>query len=597
MDLECYRNYFLFKARRADTGQTVSIEMYDGQPLDTERIRNILDRYELVTFNGRDFDVPLLYCALKGYNCSKLKDICNDIIGNRLKSWDVERKYAVKIPRNLKHIDLIEVAPGTGSLKIYGGRIHSPKMQDLPIEHEAILTREQMGIINVYCGNDLEVTGLLLEELTPQLELRRAMSEKYGEDMMSKSDAQIAEAIIKTQMYELTGIVPTKPSSQIGKKFKFKTPDWVKYQSQMMRDVLKVVEETEFVVAPSGKVLLPKVLENLVIKLGVGKYTLRMGGLHSSEKHQTVFADDETLVIDRDVTSYYPFIILNNGLYPEGLGPEFLTIYGKIIFDRVAAKRAGDDVTAGTYKIVLNGTFGKLGSPYSIMYSPNLLIQVTLIGQLGLLMFIERLVAEGFDVVSANTDGIVIKCPKHRKDDLSKIVAWWESVTGFGTEDTNYKAVYSRDVNNYIALTIDGKVKRKGEYAKPGLQKNPATEICVDAAISYIINGTPIEATIGSCRDVTKFLAIRNVTGGGTQEGEYLGKAVRWVYSTKSKGPITYKENGNKVAKSDGAYPLMQLPDRLPSHIDYDWYVKEANSMLVDMGHAPDTSKWLDNLL
>lgn len=64
-----------------------------------------------------------------------------------------------------------------------------------------------------------------------------------------------------------------------------------------------------------------------------------------------------------------------------------------------------------TFKIVLNGTFGKLGSKYSFLYSPNLMIQVTITGQLALLMLIEALEAAGISVVSANTDGIVSRCP------------------------------------------------------------------------------------------------------------------------------------------------------------------------------------------
>ena len=44
-------------------------------------------------------------------------------------------------------------------------------------------------------------------------------------------------------------------------------------------------------------------------------------------------------------------------------------------------------------------------------------------------------------------------------------------------------------------------------------------------------------------------------------------------------------ENGNKVASSDGAYPLMRMDGTMPDNIDYDHYIKVANSMLTDVGY------------
>ena len=304
------------------------------------------------------------------------------------------------------------------------------------------------------------------------------------------------------------------------------------------------------------------------------------------------------------------------------------------------------ETQASSFKITTNGSFGKLGSKWSTLYSPHLMIQVTVSGQLSLLMLIEAIEAAGIPVVSGNTDGIVIKCPKVREPDLDAIVKAWERDTGFSTEETRYEALHSANVNNYIAVKPGGKVKLKGAYAEAGLQKNPSNEICIEAISKYLVHGTPIEATIMSCNDVRKFVTVRRVQGGAVYGGEvvteltrstkeahnyvtrkgqkvtreeaglpqhdvhdevftgfsgetYLGKAVRWVYSTISEGAIYYKSNGNKVAKSDGAFPMMELPEGYtpPWHLDRQWYIREANSMLVDMGTVEDHSRWSDHLL
>ena len=166
---------------------------------------------------------------------------------------------------------------------------------------------------------------------------------------------------------------------------------------------------------------------------------------------------------------------------------------------------------------------------------------------------------------------------------MVKIVRLWEKQTGFLMERTDYAALYSRDVNNYIAIKGES-VKTKGVFGAAGITKNPANEVCTMAVIEYLKSDTPIETTIRDCRDIKKFLTIRTVKGGAVKGGEVLGKAVRWYYAKGEDGTINYKTNGNKVPRSDGAKPLMDLPDDFPNDINYQWYFNEAHSLLKDLG-------------
>jgi hypothetical protein len=199
-------------------------------------------------------------------------------------------------------------------------------------------------------------------------------------------------------------------------------------------------------------------------------------------------------------------------------------------------------------------------------------------------MLIEMLEQHGIPVVSANTDGIVIKCPVNMEDTMERVVWVWEVATGFDTEATEYEAVYSRDVNNYVALKRGGGAKLKGVFAPTGLAKNPANEICVEAVVELLARGVPVEVTIRACKDVRKFITIRKVGGGGVKDGVFLGKAVRWYYATGTAGTITYRHSGYTVARSEGGKPLMLLPDELPDDINYDWYIKESQDILSNIG-------------
>jgi hypothetical protein len=614
-DIECYGNYFLIAFISLTRGKVTYLELSDDSLLNIPKLQWIFDHFCVIGFNSNSYDINIASMAVHGCSTAMMKSATSAIIEQNERGWDVLRHYKVK-KLKCDHIDIVEVAPLFASLKIYGGRMHTRRMQDLPFHPDTVLTEPQRAIVRWYCVNDLRTTVELHNELLKELALREEMGREYGTDLRSKSDAQIAEAVIGAEVEKLNHCRAHSPTIDPGTVYRYRAPAFLQFRTPLMQGVLNTVCNTNFIVSEFGNIGLPEELKEMSIRINQSVYTLRIGGLHSTEKSTAHFAGPNTILKDVDVTSYYPYIILNLGLYPHHLGPNFLIVFRDIVERRVEAKNrakhakdAGDKdqekfwkTIADSLKIVINGTYGKLGSAFSILYSPDLLIQVTLTGQLSLLLLIERLELAGIPVVSANTDGIVIKCPKHMESMMDEIVAQWERDTGFDTEETLYKALFSRDVNNYIAVKdpttwreddeLEDRVKTKGVFAKPGLSKNPQNEICVDAIKELLINNKPIEQTIRGCNDITKFVNVRTVKGGAVklyeqgQPGTFLGKAIRWYYGKDIPGEIVYAKSGNKVPKSDGAQPLMDLPDVFPSDVDYEWYERETLKILKKVDYA-----------
>jgi len=593
-DIECYENYFLIAFWSQTWKRVVYFELTPTHPLNIPKLKWIIENFTIVSFNGNQYDAPILALALAGRSNIQLKGATFEIIVNGTRPSDVLRSAKVKALK-LDHIDLIEVAPLRASLKIYGGRLHAPKMQDLPFHPDTVLNSNQMAIVRWYCVNDLVNTQMLHDALKEQLSLRESLSSEYGMDLRSKSDAQIAEAVIREELERLSGHRIFPPTIEPGTAYSYRIPNFIRYETPLMNWALNVVRHARFIVSDEGNIGMPEELKELKLQIADGVYRMGVGGLHSSEERKATIADDETILVDRDVTSYYPFIILNLGLYPHHLGANFLKVYRGIVERRLQAKKSGNKVIADSLKITINGSFGKLGSRFSALYSPDLLIQTTITGQLSLLMLIERLELRGITVVSANTDGIAIKCPKARRDELNWVIGQWERDTGFETEETEYRALYSRDVNNYIAVykepikNKDGSFtysKLKGAYAKSGLQKNPTNSICVDAVIAQVVHGTPIAETIRKCTDIRKFVNVRTVKGGGYKDGVYLGKSIRWYYAAGCEGNIVVATSGAQVPRTQGARPLMELPEQFPGDVDHDWYIKEAEKILQEIAYA-----------
>lgn len=594
LDIEIYANYLLVQFKAIDSKVVRSFEMFDDQVLDGATIIAILRTYQIVTFNGQDFDLPILFFALKGAPLVKIKAACNHIIDGRLRNWQFEQEYGVQVPEWINHVDLREPIPGVQiSLKLYGGRLHSKRLRDLPYPPDAVLTREQMIEVREYCENDLDTTiDLWNRARDPKddiIALREQLTAETGIDMRSKSDAQIGEALVKSRVEKLMGRRVCKPDVLPGTRYKYQPPAFLRFQHPVLQTKFEEVCAADFVVLHDGSIGMPKALEGARVSVGRSTYSMGIGGLHSTEKSQAVVATDDTLLRDVDVISYYPSLILQCGLFPASMGSHFQSVYKDIFNRRVAAKRHGDKTTAQILKIALNAVYGKLGSKYSVLYAPNLLMQVTVTGQLALLMMIERMEAAGIPVVSGNTDGVVMACPSHLESAMRDVVRGWERDTQFETEETRYRALFSRDVNSYVALKEGGGVKTKGALASADITKNPTNEIAKDAVCAYLERSEPIAETVLRCKDIRKFVTVKRVTGGATFRGEHLGRVARWYRSTRSTDAILYgpgKKLGHKVGGSDNAMPCMELPDELPSDVDHGFYIGEAFDLLREIGVA-----------
>ncbi|UVK46752.1 hypothetical protein BPNPMPFG_002460 [Mesorhizobium sp. AR07] len=644
-DIEVYHEFFYIGFLREEDGKRVGVEYSArNQFYDRDYVRRIITRNTTVGFNSLAFDLPLIWFSLEDHvDNAKLKRASDGIIKGRIRWWDVEDFLGIRIPYEVKnkHIDLIEPQPNAiASLKTLNGRLHGKQLQDLPFDPDMHLTSEQMDIVANYClHSDLDATQNLYNALAEPLALRRALGPVYGQNFLSKSDSQIGEAIVKKRVEQLSGIKPQKASVKPGTTFRYPVPDFMKFETPELQVMLERLRETDFTITDEGKVDMPPWLSTTAFTIGGSTYQMGIGGLHSTESNRAVFSDDTHALVDADVASQYPRMILNLGLYPMALGTFFSIVYAEIMSDRLKAKKRGKAIKLElkevndpdrrraleaeadacklkdkSLKIALNGVYGKLGSRYSVLYAPHLLISVTLTGQLTLLMLIERAEKAGISVVSGNTDGVLFRCPREhyagldgdrlKPSLLASITEQWESDTHLDLEFGEYKAVYNQSVNSYYALKKDGGHKRKGPIGNPWsphpddqemgvdrgrLMKNPQATICTDAALARIKDGTPVAATIRACRDIRQFVTVIKADGGATWRGDYLGKVVRYYWGIDGE-PIfkakAHVSTGNhaKVPKTDGAVPCMRLPDEFPDDIDYGRYIAEAEEILQDVG-------------
>lgn len=338
VDVETFENFFLICFKRFSDGKKLTFERSPRADFDRDALIRIMTNNQLVSFNGTSYDIPIITLAAMGADNAKLKVASDLVVRGNLKPWEVERALGVPPPSRIDHIDLMEPNPSIRQgLKVLHGRLHGRFMVDLPYDPDAWLIPEQMNIVTLYCFNDLDATQGVFEALREPLALREALGREHGMDLRSRSDAQIGEAIIKKRAGRVG-----KPASE--PVFGYTPPEFIRFEGDELNAILRSLSLAEFRVDGVGKVETPAVLKDLSITIGAMQYNMGIGGIHSTEAHRALHSDDEHVLIDVDVASQYPNIILKLGLYPAAFGPVFLDVYRETVSERLLAKRKQQEI-------------------------------------------------------------------------------------------------------------------------------------------------------------------------------------------------------------------------------------------------------------
>jgi len=440
-DLEVYPNYCLGYFLNLATNESVIFELSD-EINQVSELCNFLEKGNtLIGYNNHRYDNRILkFIKLFGTGI-KTADIYNlsatiiegktaPIFQNKYNSFK-NREKNIEICGTSIDLSIFHVKK---SLKELGVSLGHERLQELPFDPHKPLNASQIDIIKDYCRNDIEITKKLYESCKTKLEIREHLENRlekernysgYRKKFVTLSDPQLAADSMalsycykeKIDYWSFTGI--RKPDYQILEVKNLIFPD-INFQSnplEILLDFLKtkrlafkeeIIERYTFEGVKPFQTL---VLDNAysfkeTVTINKTPYTFGLGGLHSDRSNEIFKADAGTKIIDADVASYYPNISIQNNIKPDFLNDSWLEIYKIITAERIKAKEQGDKLTADALKIIINSLYGKYNEKYFYAYDPKTAYRITLNGQLYLLKLIESLELNGYEVISANTDGI-----------------------------------------------------------------------------------------------------------------------------------------------------------------------------------------------
>lgn len=420
-----------------------------------------------------------------------------------------------------------------------------PNVQEFVCDWTKPLPLEDFDSMIDYNINDIESTSELLNRCKKDVDLRIAIEDEYGVRVLSKDGVNIGMKILTQKYLEKTGLTwwdikdLRSPMSVI--PLKDVILPFIKYDSPILQRVLEDMKNQ--IVSPGRKGYENKFVFNNL------RYSVGVGGIHSVNSPEIIIPRDDEMLIDIDVASLYPSMLIEYEFYPKHLGKEFLEVYKQIKDERIEAKHNGDKVKNETLKLALNGLSGNLQNEHNFCYSPFAVMQIRINGQLLLLMLAEKLTQIGCRIVQANTDGLFVLLKKDAYSKVNSICREWEQLTKLTLEEDRFKAMYQYAINDYFAITEDNKVKEKGMFITAvKLGKGLTPKIIPKAVISFFKDGIPVEDTIKNCTDIRDFLMSEKT--GKQWHVEYMNeeqqRTNRFYASTNGGYLWKWKDTGHK---------------------------------------------------
>jgi len=579
------------------------------------------NEYYFVGYNNLRFDSQVVEWIIKSNDnwyelsnleiCAKIAQKAADVIHDA--NFDVFPEYREE-QLSFKQIDVFKVNHYSNknrmvSLKRLEFEMDLENIEEMPIHHtKTNMTEEEIEITRNYCRNDVYATYEFykvtigdcehpLYKGNDQIGLRLDIQEEFGIPCLNYSDSKIGDEMIKKFYCQEKKISYTDlPKKGLFRKevaVKQCIADYVSFKTKELQQFLIRIRKMKLGTKDDFK-------ESISFYNNV--YSFMKGGLHTENKPEIFEADEEHLIIDWDVSSYYPAIIINNGRYPGHLGKEFLSGYKQMFNKRLelkplAKKDKRIKGIVGALKLAVNSVYGKSSDMQNWIYDRQLTMFTTITGELSLMMLIEAYELEGIHIISANTDGVTIEIHKEKLEKMFEINEWWQTLTQYELERTDYQKIIFSTVNDYIAIKTDGEIKKKGDFLTDfELHKNKSARIVPMALEQYYVHNIPVESTIRNHTNIYDY-ALRQKASkdfhyeGHSKENKTIyNKLIRYYVSNTGEKLLKVKNpecitNAVDISQVEAGEWVMHVCNFLPKdhpldNINYEYYIEKAQRII-----------------
>jgi hypothetical protein len=609
-DIETYPNVFTLAVEHAEAPLHWMFEISDLRN-DSRQIVEFLQFLKetdsrMVGFNNLGFDYPVIHTLIRmgQSDANTLYQKAMAIINSQDEDSSKWMHMVKPSDQFVQQIDLFKIhhfdnRARSTSLKVLEFNMRSDSIEDLPFPVGTVLTREQIEVLKSYNKHDVAQTKAFYHHTLDMIHFREELTRKYARDFMNHNDTKIGKDYF-TMKLEEAGVAcydfgPKGRTPRQTKRPVIHLKDailpWINFEHPEFNRVMNWLK-AQTITETKG------VFTDLTATVNGFTFVFGLGGIHGSVESEVIESDGEYVIVDLDVTSYYPNLAITNGFHPAHLGKEFVSIYKHLFEQRKQYPKKSAE--SAMLKLALNGVYGDSNNQFSIFYDPLFTMSITLNGQLLLCLLAEGLMhIPGLRLIQVNTDGLTVRVPRANKMLVDLARAAWQSRTGLNLEEAVYKAMMIRDVNSYIGVFEDGSTKRKGAYEyKVGWHQNAGGLVVPKVAEKVLVEGAPIRETVEQWPDIMDFMLRTKVPRSShlaiewdNQQPQKIQNITRYYISEgggrlfKYMPPLKGKTEWRKIGVESGwgVQVCNDIGDAGKSPVDFDYYVREVEKLCLGL--------------
>lgn len=368
---------------------------------------------------------------------------------------------------------------------------------DFDLDRE--LTEEEQVLNELYCKNDVLATEKRFEQNIGMLVAKAAIALYFGLDKMalSMTNANLTAELLGAE----------KTPDRGDELDKYELPEGFEIESETIREAF-MTDEFEANDKGHASISLDVPRRDVTEVLGVG-------GIHGAKESFIYVGNFHA----RDVGSLYPNTMVLFDYLSRNIPEDKRHIYQMLLDERMEAKYSNKEFTEikgvqiptklliNGYKLPLNTKYGAMGAEFNKLYDPRMRLLVCITGQMAMWDLLEK-IENHATIIQSNTDAhYYIPFSEEDEKAIDEIANDWMERTGYTLDDDPFREIYQANVNNYLAVTTDGKVKFKGAIGLTnGLKVSKA--IVSNAFINYVVSGKDYREFIYECDELRQFQMI-----------------------------------------------------------------------------------------
>jgi len=524
-DIEVFPNYTLFVFKNIDTKDYTMIEIHDRDNGDLGRFLSEVNG--LIGYNCIGYDAQVIEFILRnpGKDVQSIKNFSDKVITDLFppyKDYSLSKSY----------LDLMLVnnygkySAKATSLKHLSYFFRVKSVADTPFGFNEELTDAQKKEVIKYCLKDTDITEMLYNKTESLVEIREKLGEQEGLNLINSPEPKLAKQYFINAISTLSGVPETviKNLRTYRKDITGKSLilPYIKFKTKFFQDVKEFYEGVKLhptiksKVNPAESCIILKNQLEYCKTLNGTEYNYKGGGLHACYERGIYESNDKFIIEDIDYVSFYPRLGIVHKFSPAHIDTKIFVGLLQGLFDnRTKFNKKTHFAMNYAYKILINIVYGLSNSEHGPFYDAEYTLKTCINGMLTISMLIESVTEEipHVTVLQANTDGITIMYPRDFKNKLTALLKKNEEETGMLIERAEYKKMVIYDVNNYLAVPLEGDIKQKGIFEtwetmdqNGWYHKDPSMNIRAIALNDYFVKGIPVENTVNGCNNIQEFL-------------------------------------------------------------------------------------------